>query len=79
MKSLGVEIVFRLIFYKLKISFFQPWLELAILSPLGWQLIYQRLLPSQFKWQQGRVQPLHFLENFRVAQSIYKCGRENFL
>ena len=57
MKSLGVEIVFRLIFYKLKISFFQPWLELAILSPLGWQLIYQRLLPSQFKWQQGRVQP----------------------
>ena len=57
MKSLGVEIVFRLIFYKLKISFFQPWLELAILSPPGWQLIYQRLLPSQFKWQQGRVQP----------------------
>ena len=58
MKSLGVEIVFRLIFYKLKISFFQPWLELAILSPLlGWQLIYQMLLPSQFKWQQGRVQP----------------------
>ena len=68
MKSLGVEIVFRLIFQKTKsgpghclcfkkISFFQPWLELAILSPLGWQLIYQRLLPSQFKWQQGRVQP----------------------
>ena len=97
MKSLGVEIVFRLIFKKTKsgpghclclkksILFpalvragnpFPPGLA-ADLSKAPSLSIQVATRPGSTLTFFGNLQGRHFLQ--RVAQSIYKCGRENFL